>query len=218
MSKRKVTKGKKKTKASRKDDLGLGGRVNEDNFLRAIIDHESRQIRVYTNDMLLKRIHRESTKIGKSFDDLCRVELLEISKIFSEAACLISDGFIESVERNNEAKITCGKLLMNATNTIQASVELLRLGYTLQPGMLLRSVIETVSTISYFMIEPEGHKKYLEGKLDANKTIKYGKQVIPPLGNIQGFLSNNFVHISSLHGDFNIAKEFKDVTAYDKWR
>lgn len=205
------SKGKKSTKR-RKEDIRISGKVSKDNFLKAIIDPESKEIKIYTNDMLLKRIHRDSIKIGKSFDKLCKVELVEISKLFSEAVCLISDGFMSSADQDNEVKITSGKLLFNACNTIQASVELLRLGYILQPGMLLRSVIETVSTISYFMIESEGHRKYLEGKLDVNSTIKYGKQVIPPLGHIQGFLSKNFVHIGELHGDFNIASEYKEMT------
>lgn len=210
VAKRKATRGRKQKR--RRDDIAFGEKVTEENFLRATIDPENKQIRVYTNDMLIKRLHRESNKIAKSFDNFCKVDLVEISRLFSEAVYLIGNGNKRYVGQNYETKISCGKLLINAMNTIQASVELLRSGYILQPGMLLRSVIETVSTISYFMIEPEGYKKYVEGKLDVNKTIKYGKQVIPPLGNIHSFLSNNFVHISSLHGDFNIVTEYKEMT------
>ncbi|GGH55042.1 hypothetical protein GCM10008014_24310 [Paenibacillus silvae] len=41
--------------------------------------------------------------------------------------------------------------------------------------------------------------------------MKYGKQVIPNLGIIQGILSNYFVHISDLHSDFN------GVDSYDEY-
>lgn len=209
MSKRRKSKRKKMKKEKFKESIG---KITEDNFLTATIDHKNSKINVYTNDMLIKRMHRESIKIGKSFDKICKVELLEISKLFSECIFVISTGFMSSVDQSDELRITSGKLLMNATRTIQASVELLRLGYILQPGMLLRSIIETVSTISYFLMESEGHQKYLDGNFDVNKTIKYGKQVIPRLGCIQGFLSNNFVHISELHGDFNLVTEYKEIT------
>ena len=187
------------------------GRINEKNFLGAVIDKESKQIRVYSNDMLFKRIHRDSKKIAKSFDKLCNEELIEISELFSESVYMAGDGLIRAACDESEIKITSSKLLMNALITIQASVELLRKGYILQPGMLLRSTIETVSTVAYFLLDDDGYGKYISGKLDVNKTIKYGKQVIPPIGRIQGFLSNNFVHIGNLHSENNTVTEYDEM-------
>lgn len=197
MKKRKTKKNKKKNKNF------LDGRIQEDNFLGAVLDNVNKQIRVYSKDMLQKRIQRESKKIGRSFDKLCGDELTEMSELFSKANFLISNGFFCAAQKENEVKVTCGKLMLNASKTIQAAVELLRIGYTLQPCMLLRSVIETISTIAYFLMEPDGHNIYIEGKLDVNKTIKYGKKLIPNLGQLQGLLSNHFVHISSLHSELN---------------
>lgn len=187
-------------------------RVSEENFLSAVIDKESKQIRIYTNDMLTKRMHRDSRKIAKSFDKLCNDELLEINKMYSESIYLIGDGFVRATKEDSQIKIISGKLLMNASHTIQASVELLRLGYILQPGMLLRSVVETFCTVSYFILEAEGLQKYIDGKLDVNKTIIYGKKVVPPIGRFQGMLSNKFVHIGQLHGDFNFIIDYKEMS------
>ncbi len=202
---------KRKIRNNLKNISILDGRINEKNFLRAVIDNKSKQIRVYSNDMLIKRIHRDSGKIAKSFDKLCNEELIEISELFSRSAYMVGDGLVRAVHDDNEIKITSSKLLMNALITIQASVELLRKGYILQPGMLLRSTVEAVSTVAYFLIEEDGYIKYKDGKLNVNKTIKYGKQVIPPLGYIQGFLSNKFVHIDNLHSENNTVTEYNEM-------
>jgi len=201
----------KRKKRKQKSTKLLDGRITEKNFMEAVIDHENNQVRVYSNDMLLKRIQRDSIKIGKSFDKLCKEELIEISKLFSKVAFLVSDGLIRAAHEENEMKVTCCKLLMNAISTVQAAIELLRIGYILQPGMMLRSVIETIGLVAYFLIEEEGYKKYQEGNFDSNKTIKYGKEVIPPLGHIHGFLSNHFVHISDLHSEINVVTLYKEM-------
>ncbi|WP_431087671.1 hypothetical protein [Paenibacillus sp. 8b26] len=203
---------KRKKKKKVKDTKFLEGRIHEGNFLGAVIDNANNQIRVYSNDMLQKRIQRDSYRIGKSFDKLCNDELSQMGELFSKATYLISNGFFRANQKEDEMKVTCSKLLMNASSTIQASVELLRTGYTLQPCMLLRSVIETISTIAYFLMESDAHQVYLDDKLDVNKTIKYGKQLIPNLGYLQGVLSNHFVHISSLHSDLHGITKHTEIT------
>ncbi|WIV20240.1 hypothetical protein QPK24_05955 [Paenibacillus polygoni] len=203
---------KKRKKQKIKEIRFLDGRIHEGNFLGAVVDNVNNQIRVYSNDMLQKRIQRDSNTIGKSFDKLCSDELVQMGELFSKANYLISNAFFRANHKEDEMKVTSSKLLMNAASTIQAAVELLRIGYTLQPCMLLRSVIETISTVAYFMMEPGGHQVYLDGKLDVNKTIKYGKQLIPNLGQLQGILSNHFVHISSLHSDLNGITKHIEIT------
>ncbi|MEK4073559.1 hypothetical protein MHI01_06610 [Paenibacillus sp. FSL M7-0656] len=193
----------KNKKMKKRKKQFLDGRIHEKNFLGAVIDNENNQVRVYSKDMLQKRIQRDSFGIAKSFDKVYSNELIPISELFSKANYIISNSFFRANYEDDSVKVTCTQLMMNAAATIQSSVELLRLGYTLQPCMLLRSVIETISTVAYFIIEPEGHKIYQDGKLDVNKTIKYGKQLIPNLGSLQGLLSNHFVHISSLHSELN---------------
>ncbi|NOU62867.1 hypothetical protein GC096_02240 [Paenibacillus sp. LMG 31461] len=205
-----MTRMKKNRKAKQKKFLD--GRIHKGNFLGAVVDNINNQIRVYSNDMLQKRIQRDSFVIGKSFDKLCGDELVQMGELFSKTTYLISNGFFRASHDEDRVKETCSKLLMNAISTIQASVELLRIGYTLQPCMLLRSAIETISTIAYFMMESNGYQVYLDGKLDVNKTIKYGKQLIPNLGQLQGLLSNHFVHISSLHSDLNGITKHTEIT------
>ncbi len=49
------------------EDLIKSGRVRKENFLEAVIDHENKQLRVYTNDMLINRYSRDSLKNSTIF-------------------------------------------------------------------------------------------------------------------------------------------------------
>ena len=162
--------------------------------------------------MLVKRVTRESKIAAKSFNRLCKNEITQMNNAFSTSVYIIGNGFKRAVDAEDDICVECGKLLMNACNTIQASFEILRAGYILQPGMLLRSVIETFSVISYVITVSTGYQQLIDGEIDGNKTIKYGKKVIPTLGKLHGLLSNNFVHTSKLHSDFNIILEYKEMT------
>lgn len=186
-------------------------KINKKNFLGAVLDRKNGQFRVYTNDILIKRVKRESERVGKSFDKLCFDKMEELSHLYSNCVYHMADGFMCAVDKKNEIAIDCGRLLFNAAKTIEASFELIRSGYILQPGMLLRSVVEVFSLISYIQIDEQAYTKFKEGKVDINKTIKFGKQLIPPLGRFQGLLSSKFVHISELHSDFNIVTEYKEM-------
>lgn len=106
----------------------------------------------------------------------------EMSKLYSTCVHKNGDGFIRAVDSKDEFAIQCGKLLMNATKTIQASVELIRIGYILQPAMLLRSIVEVFSLIAYMHVEDDGFEKFKANKVDINKTIKYGKKILPAIG------------------------------------
>ncbi|WP_024834014.1 hypothetical protein [Ruminiclostridium josui] len=194
------------------DDPIKSGRVKKENFLGAVIDHESKQFRVYTNDMLINRYSRDSVNVAKSFDKLCGAQMKKISELYSRSIYYIGDGFVRAAKNSDDVGVECGKLLMNAMQTITASVELLRNGYILQPGMLLRSIIETFSLISYILLEPNAFNEFKGGRIDINSTIKYGKKVLPPLGEFQGLLSNNFVHISHLHSEYNIITVYDEMT------
>lgn len=193
------------------DNKDIFAKVNEDNFLGATLDKESKQFRVYTNDMLINKIRRDSKKVEKSFDLLCENELRELSIKYSKALYIIGDGCIGAANLNDEVGLECRNLLFNAIYSITASIDLLRRGYILQPGMLLRSTIEVFSLISYIKIDEEGFNNYKTGNYDINKLIKYGKKVLPIIGRFQGFLSNQFVHISNLHSEYNNVIEYTEM-------
>lgn len=115
-----------------------------------------------------------------------------------------------ALDNEENRKSTCSKLLFNASNSVIASVEILRKGFILQPGMIIRNIVETVSTVCYIMLEEDGHEKFITGNLDSTDTIKYGKKVIEPIGRINGLLSKQFVHISSLYHDINPLIEYTE--------
>lgn len=169
-------------------------------------------LQIFTKDMLINQIKRDSKKIERSFDKICEKDIEKISELFSQAQFLIVNAFRVSVDEKDDKKFTCSKLLLNASNSLVASVELLRKGFVLQPGMIIRNVIETICTVCYIILEDDGHEKFNSGKLDSTITVRYGKKVIEPIGRMNGLLSNQFVHIGHLHNDMNPLIEYKERT------
>ncbi|UWG96232.1 hypothetical protein LPY66_15180 [Dehalobacter sp. DCM] len=175
-------------------------------------DNDNRQIQIFTKDMLINQIKRDSKKIEKSFDKLCGSDIEKISEFFSQAQFLIVNAFRVSVDKEDDRRLTCSKLLLNASNSLVASIELLRKGFVLQPGMIIRNILETICTVCYIILEDDGHEKFISGKLDSTYTVKYGKKVIEPIGRMNGLLSNQFVHMSDLRNDINPLVEYKEKT------
>lgn len=110
---------------------------------------------------------------------------------------------------SDELRQTCGYLLFNGINSFTAAFELLRNGYRLQPGILVRNILETLSTILHLFILPDDLKLFKQGNLKSTKTLDAAKKVIPPFGQLYGFFSDGFVHISSLYQNFQPLIPFK---------
>lgn len=173
------------------------------------LDRENRLFITYTEDMLVNSIKRDSTKIALSFDKLCDHHLQEISRLISITLMVISRGFAKASQDNDELKLACLEMLTNATNSFTAAATLLRNGYRLQPGILIRSIIETISTVLHLFINRDDLKGFREGRLQSSKTIAAAKKVLPPFGQLYGFFSKEFAHIGTLH------QNLQPLTSYD---
>lgn len=113
-----------------------------DKIIGIVQDNKNKQLQIFTKDMLINQIKRDSKKIEKSFDKLCKNDIDKISELFSYAQIIILNAFRFSVDEKDDKRLTCSKLLLNASNSLVASVELLRKGFVLQPGMIIRNIIE----------------------------------------------------------------------------
>ena len=111
---------------------------------------------------------------------------------------------------NDEGRsATCARLLNTATATFVGCVHLARGGFRLQYAILSRSVIETICTVLYLMVSPKALREFHTGKLQSTKSISAAKQVIPIFGEIYGLLSNQFVHITTLHSKLELLTGYK---------
>jgi len=154
---------------------------------------------VVKKDFVLNQIWRDSPQIARKFDNLCRDNIISISEIASKIATILFYGITDEIAATNPIKFNCALLLQNALQTIMASLEVMRSGYRLQPGILFRSVLEILSTVIYLCVHPEKLDDLKNGKLNSTKTISEAKKVFPHFGRIYGLYSNQFVHLGDRH-------------------
>ena len=175
-----------------------------------LLDHQERQLFVFTTEMLLNQLRRDGPKIEASFDKLCENNLRELSGFFSTTLGLLFAGLRVATRHDQPLRVACAELLMNACHSFGAAVAILRLGYVLQPGIIIRSILEAVSTVLHLLQNPSDLASYRDGTLQSPKTFAAAKRAIPPLGNLYGYFSDNFAHIGHLHKSATILSEFNE--------
>lgn len=84
------------------------------------------------------------------------------------------------------------------------------MGYVLQPGIIIRSLLEAVSTSLHLIQYPKDLPVYQSHKLKSPRTIGSAKKAIPLFGPLYAHFSDNFAHIGQLH------KSITPVSVYTK--
>lgn len=173
------------------------------------IDNKNKLIMTFTDDMLINQIKRDSGKISLSFDKLCDKHIKEISRMVSISSMISYRGIVKAHGETDELRVICVEMLSNATNSLIAATILLRNGFRLQPGILIRSILETISSVLHLFINQGDLKKFQMGRLDSSKTINAAKELLPPFGMLYGFFSKEFIHIGNLHQNLQPITEYK---------
>ena len=75
---------------------------------------------------------------------------------------------------------------------------------------LSRNVIETTCTVFHLMVEPSALREFHAGRLKSTKSISFANKVIPGFGKIYGELSNQFVHVGTMHSSLNPVKAYNE--------
>lgn len=155
------------------------------------IEQESKRVIFTTKDMLLKQIQREGPRIARAFDSLARSDLTACSEVYGR---VLGQLLRHLPQVDSEGyKETAARLLLNASSTIVASIEVARHGYPRQYGALARVLIETLATVVVIAIKPDALDEFHRDALPSSKCIGWAKPVLPPIGQYYGFL-NSFVH------------------------
>jgi hypothetical protein len=179
------------------------------NPVGVLLDPDDRQIVVFSPDMLLNQLRRDGPKIEASFDALYEEDLRRLSALLSTTSALLLSGFKVSVRSGTELNTACAELLTNASSSFCAATAILRMGYVLQPGIVIRSMLESVSTVLHLIQRPADLASYKNHTLQSPKTIVSAKKALPPFGMIYGFFSDNFAHVGRLHKSVTPLREFK---------
>lgn len=180
------------------------------NIAGVIVDPGRSQVMFFTKDILLNQLRRNSPRIAQSFDQMFANELEDISSELGRIATILEMGALNNADDKDDVRTLCGLLLVHASHDIVAAIELLRNGYRLQPGALLRTSIEGICAVAHLFSKPEDLERFQRGKLESSQTIAQAKKVIPALGQLWGQLSNEFAHIGSLRHQVVPIKDYDD--------
>jgi hypothetical protein len=176
----------------------------------AMMDREAKKLYVFTDDMLINQLRRDGPRIEASFDALCADDLAELSALLSRANGLFFSGLSVGMKEEDDVRVACSQLLLNAANSFAAAVAVLRMGYVLQPGIILRSLLEAVSTTLHLLQNPKDLDAYKNHTLQSPKTIAAAKKALPPFGLLYGNFSDNFAHIGHLHKSITPIREYTE--------
>lgn len=174
------------------------------------LDHHDKQLVIFTDDMLLNQLRRDGPRIEASFDKLCEQDLRQLSQLLSTTLGLLFSGLRVALRHDQELKAACGQLLLNAANSFGAATALLRMGYVLQPGIVIRSMLEAVATTLHLLQRPGDLAAYESHQLRSPKTLAAAKRALPPFGQLYGYFSDNFTHIGRLHKSVTPVAEFNE--------
>lgn len=172
-------------------------------------DEEQRKLYIITKDTVINQLRRDGPKVAESFDQLFDGTSQDLSAEFSRVAGNVVPALVAAVRSGDALRKTCGELVGNANQTIMAALELTRLGYRLQPCILLRNAVETISMALYLFQNPGEHGKYLAGKVKSQSTIGEASKVVPNLGQLWGMLSEQFAHVSPLYRNIHLPVKYE---------
>ncbi|WP_043091207.1 hypothetical protein [Xanthomonas sp. SHU 166] len=175
-----------------------------------IFDPVNSRLLEIRNTVLINQITRDAEMIAASFDALHHDNMRAISKQFAHCFGLLTSGMIKASQEEDDLRVACAELLSNALNSIAAAAYLLRGGFVLQPGPVIRSSIESLAVVLHLIQFQDDLKAHREHAFESTRAIASAKKVFPPFGRMYGLLSKEFTHIGTLH------KQFTPIRAYEK--
>lgn len=172
-------------------------------------DKEQHKLYIISKDTVINQLRRDGPKVAESFDQLFDAILQDLSAEFSRVAGNVVPALVAAVRSGDALRKTCGELVGNANQTIMAALELTRLGYRLQPCILLRNAVETISVALYLFQNPGERGRYLAGKVKSQSTIGEASKVVPNLGQLWGMLSEQFAHVGPLYRNIHLPVRYE---------
>lgn len=164
-----------------------------------IYDGIENKIILVAENIIHNYFNRDNPKVEKSFDVLCKADVDELSKLFCKTIAIIQAGAIFGGKNHDHHRMNCGCLLMNTISTFTCALQLLRSGYKLQPGILIRNIVEAVSMVFFLIRNPDKLEAVINGSFKSTDAVKAAKELFPHLGPLYGFFSNQYAHLGNLY-------------------
>ena len=99
-------------------------------------------------------------------------------------------------------------LLLNAMSSLMAALELMRRGFPLQVGILVRNALEVMALAAVINSDGQAYEKYKQDRLDSTSCIGLVKKAWPEVGSVLaktwGDLSGDFAHVGFLYNHWKM--------------
>lgn len=137
------------------------------------------------------RIAHENASLGKDVEaEVGRLLWLHVAIGLSESSAIESGNSFEAYQ-----------LFQHSIDHLTASLDLTKLHYRLQIGVLLRTAIETACTATHIVGDEEAFRQYERQEYESTRSVTFAKQVVPDIGFLWGVLSQYVVHVNrASHG------------------
>jgi len=155
-----------------------------------------------TKDTLFNQLRSTSNKIAQEFDILYSQEISDIAEELAISYQILFDILNkEDQSKTSDNDFQSALLFWTALNTYLSGVELFRRGYSKEPQMIMRNVLEIFASAYDIHIHPEKFNILQNDpkNFDSKKSIAAVKGIHPVIGNMYGHLSDKFSHVSEVH-------------------
>ena len=183
--------------ASKSPDRFLG--VSEE-IVGIIQNRQTGETRTYRRDLFARRITDEHPRQRHAFDSRFGADVMDISRELVLATSLVAIG-LENTARSNDTEIfrRLGAIAGNAVNSVVSALELVRQGYGLQAGIVLRSVVEAVAVVLDVVVNEGSIETYRTRRYEIEGVAGRARRVFRIVGPLYGALSNYHTHVNESH-------------------
>ena len=155
-----------------------------------------------SKEIILRQLQSTSNEIASKFDEKYKSDL----GVVAQELAISYNILLEIVHKDKDCvpdnDFQSALLYWTALNSVLASLELLRRGYTKEPLMIMRNVLEIFAVAYNFHTNPSLYQQFITNsnkKFDSTKSITEAKKVHNIIGQQYGMLSQFFTHVGPIH-------------------
>ena len=187
---------------------GGGLAPSQQQVLGIAFDPANNRVFIGAEGAILNQLRLDAPKIARTFDALCMDHLKTVDNIASRVLFCVGVALFDTIREADSLEGSCARLLMNSLSTLTAAVDLLRDGFILQPGILIRNILESLTAVICIFTDEKDFAAFKLGRLRPEAKISTASRVLPNFGELYGFFSAEFAHIRDMHSAIHPIVEY----------
>ena len=155
-----------------------------------------------SKEIILRQLQSTSNEIALKFDENYNSGLSIVAQELAVSYNILLEIVNKDKDHIPDNDFQSALLYWTALNSVLASLELLRRGYTKEPQMIMRNVLEIFAVAYNLHTNPSLYQQFItnpDKKFNSAKSITEAKKVHDIIGQQYGMLSQFFTHVGPLH-------------------